>query len=63
MKKTILPITVLIPTMNRPQTLKRTLNKYLDSECLPAQIVVVDQSTSEEIAAEIKRLVEEIRGI
>lgn len=62
MEKKILPITVLIPTMNRLQTLKRTLNIYLNSEWLPAQIVVVDQSTSEKTAVEIKRLVEEIRG-
>ena len=44
----ILPITLAIPTMNRPQTLKRTLESYLAADFLPAQIIVVDQSQDKE---------------
>ena len=40
----ILPISVLIPTMNRPDSLERTLKKYICAKYIPAQIVVVDQS-------------------
>ena len=39
----ILPITVAIPTMNRPQALRRTLQGYLGADHLPAQIIVVGQ--------------------
>lgn len=53
----ILPISVLIPTMNRPETLKRTLDTYTQADRLPSQIVVVDQSQDAEIANEIERLV------
>lgn len=41
----ILPISVLIPTMNRPESLKRTLDNYLAANSVPSQIVIVDQST------------------
>lgn len=41
----ILPICVLIPTMNRPESLKRTLDSYLTADFIPGQIVIVDQST------------------
>ena len=45
--KNILPISVLIPTMNRAESLKRTLLSYLSASHIPAQIVVVDQSRDE----------------
>lgn len=44
---TILPVSVLIPTMNRPNSLKSTLKSYLDADYIPTQIVVVDQSNDE----------------
>ena len=40
----ILPISVLIPTMNRVNALQRTLESYLSADSLPGEIVVVDQS-------------------
>lgn len=43
----ILPISVLIPTMNRPETLKATLDSFFNGDVLPAQVVVVDQSNDE----------------
>lgn len=52
-----LPVSLLIPTMNRPETLKRTLDTYTQADWLPSQIVVVDQSQDAEIANEIERLV------
>lgn len=52
----ILPITVAIPTMNRPQALRRTLQGYLGADHLPAQIIVVDQSQTEQAQAQNKQL-------
>lgn len=46
--KNILPISIVIPTMNRPRSLKRTIDKIMECDNLPAQIVVVDQSNNEE---------------
>lgn len=43
----LLPITIVIPSMNRPESLRRTIEKIMDSDYLPSQIVVVDQSVSE----------------
>ena len=51
-----LPISVLIPTMNRPLALERTLRTYLEADCLPAQIVIVDQTTDKEMRARISEL-------
>lgn len=52
-----LPISVLIPTMNRLQTLERTLQSYLNKKYIPSQIVVIDQSKDAEVSKEIKKLV------
>lgn len=38
------PLSVIIPTMNRPQALKRTINGLLSFSNIPDQIIVVDQS-------------------
>ena len=43
----VLPISDLIPTMNRPETLKATLDSFFNGDVLPAQVVVVDQSNDE----------------
>ncbi len=56
--KSILPISVLIPTMNRPETLKRTIQTYMASEYVPSQIVVVDQSQDEENRRRIKAILD-----
>lgn len=63
MKKNILPIAVLIPTMNRPRALKRTIDSYLSAEYIPRQIVVVDQSETEECSEENKKLLSKISEI
>lgn len=59
-KRNILPISILIPTMNRPETLERTLNCYINSEWLPSQIVVVDQSKDSYIANQIRDIVNNV---
>lgn len=43
-----LPISVIIPTMNRPESLDRTLKCIAEAADVPQQIVVVDQSQNEE---------------
>lgn len=43
----LLPISILIPTMNRPNTLRQTLRSISAGSRLPRQIVIVDQSTSD----------------
>lgn len=57
-----LPISVLIPTMNRPKALERTLKKYLSAKCIPSQIVIVDQS-EDTFQRQIKQIVEKYEGI
>lgn len=56
----ILPISVLIPTMNRPESLERTLKKYMSAKFIPAQIVVVDQSVEKDVADKNKKVLESI---
>lgn len=63
MKKKIVPVSVLIPTMNRPQALKRTIDTYYSAEYIPSQIVVVDQSRSEEDIASNKEIVAQLANI
>lgn len=50
------PISVIIPTMNRPDALERTLNTYVSGSSIPEQIIIVDQTQS----AELKKRVEDI---
>lgn len=40
----VLPISVVIPTMNRPESLERTIRHFANGIDTPSQIVVVDQS-------------------
>lgn len=63
MRKNILPVSVLIPTMNRPQALKRTIEGYLNSDYIPSQIVVVDQSETEKDSTIIRELLEKIEEV
>lgn len=43
----LLPITVIIPTFNRPDTLIQTIDNYLSFQCKPNEIIVIDQSCSD----------------
>lgn len=42
----ILPLTVVIPTLNRPSVLLATVQSYYAGEFVPAEIIVVDQSAA-----------------
>lgn len=46
MNKRILPVSVIIPTLNRPNALARTIDTLLSMQAIPAQIIVVDQSNA-----------------
>lgn len=54
-------VSLLIPTMNRPDSLKRTVASYLTGSRLPDEIVVVDQSNQENSAL-IKELLTHFEG-
>lgn len=56
MEQKILPISVLIPTMNRPDTLKRTLDSFWTAAFLPSQIVLVDQSQDAAVSSQIQAM-------
>jgi len=43
----ILPISVVIPTINRSATLKRTIDCLMTKEYIPSQVIVVDQSQND----------------
>lgn len=40
MDNNVLPLSVLIPTMNRPASLERTLKKYMSAKFVPAKIII-----------------------
>lgn len=40
----VLPISLVIPTYQRPQSLEKTVQSYLSGDAVPAEIIVVDQS-------------------
>lgn len=54
--KNKLPISIVIPTMNRPNSLKRTIDGIMTSSSIPSQIVVVDQSFTQEDQIENKNV-------
>ncbi len=58
--KPILPISIAIPTLNRPVSLKQTLTTYLVANYRPAQIIVVDQSTQPDIRKQNKQLLDNL---
>lgn len=45
--KNLLPISVVIPTMNRAKSLTRTITCLVENNYIPNQIVVIDQSEDE----------------
>ena len=44
-----IPVSVVIPTMNRPESLERTLKCLLEGKSIPNQVVIVDQSQTQEM--------------
>lgn len=55
----ICDISVIIPTMNRPDSLKNTLDHIAKSIRKPSEVIVVDQSTSSEMAELNRKYTEE----
>ena len=47
----ILPISVLIPTLNRPKSLENTIKSFLSGSHFPSEIVIVDQSDTDDTLA------------
>lgn len=51
MKRAIpLPVTVIVPTHNRSAVLRRALRSVLAQTCSPAEVIVVDDASREDIA-------------
>ena len=50
-------ITVIIPTINRQASLFQTVQSILEGQVLPDQIIIVDQSESEEKKCESRRII------
>ena len=55
-------ISLLIPTMNRPNSLKSTLESYFSGMVVPNQVVVVDQSQSLDIQRENSEVLLKFQG-
>lgn len=45
--------TLIIPTLNRPETLQETLESYFAGSLIPDQIIIVDQTQDENLRANI----------
>ena len=58
----VLPIALLIPTMNRPQALRRTVEGFFSAKNIPAELVVVDQSANAATIAENRAIVQAYSG-
>ncbi len=55
-------ISLVIPTLNRPKTLRETLDSYMGGTLIPAQIVVVDQTKDPVLREEIKSILEQFHS-
>ena len=58
----LLPISVVIPTMNRPASLRRTLQYMAEADSYPSQIIIIDQSKTEEILTENDNIIQEYKS-
>lgn len=63
MERRVLPVSVIIPTLNRPNALFRTIETLLKMDTVPAQLVVVDQTAKAEDRQKIQRYLKDIRVI
>lgn len=57
-----IPISIIIPTMNRPETLVNTIVSVISSDNIPNEIIIIDQSKDKVKVAEIKQEIESICG-
>lgn len=51
-------ISVVIPTMNRPDTLQETLTSYVNGDILPDQVVIIDQTQNDDVRHQVKNVVD-----
>lgn len=49
-------ISVIIPTMNRISDLKKTIESYVMGSIIPSQLIIVDQTTDQQMQKEIESL-------
>src|SRR5437016_5645340 len=47
-KKQVLPVSAVIPTFNRANLLKRTLESLAEQSALPAQLIIIDGSQGDD---------------
>ena len=50
----MLSISIVIPTMNRLESLKRTISHIVSGNVLPQEIIIVDQTQDETIIEQLK---------
>lgn len=51
-------ISIVIPTMNRLETLQETIDSYVSGDILPDQIVIVDQTQDEQFRIQIVSMIQ-----
>lgn len=44
MERNIIPVSVIIPTLNRHSVLTKTVQSLCDGDCIPKQIIIIDQT-------------------
>lgn len=63
MDKRIIPISIIIPTLNRPSAIIRTIDRLLKMEVIPAQILVIDQTSELVERQKIQEYLSRIKNI
>lgn len=58
----IVPITVIIPTLNRPDSLRNTLRSFICGSNVPSEFVIVDQSTDDRLRVKTKEYIDEFKN-
>ena len=58
----IVPVSVIIPTLNRPESLFRTVNTLQSMETIPKQLVVVDQTTDQTERGRIQEFLSKVEN-
>ena len=54
-----LDVTVIIPTFNRSKLIARTLNSIRNQTCIPAEVIIIDDASSDSTPAAAQRWAEE----
>ncbi len=63
MNSNILPVSILIPTMNRAESLKNTVLSLVSADYIPKEIVIVDQTPDESLRAKTKEFLSSVEEI